>query len=69
MTPALAALIVQALGLVIQDEPQIALGIQQLFASGAPTPEQFAALSAAIAAEDYSQFVPKTDLPSGTPGL
>ena len=68
MNPATIALIIQLIELAIQEEPALAADLQKLFASGTPTPADFAALRASIASENYGQFVPASALPPGETG-
>lgn len=63
MTPATIALILQLVEAAIQEEPAIAADLKNLFSGTAPTPEQWAALRASVAAETYGQFVPASALP------
>lgn len=63
MTPAAIIAIIGLVEEVIREEPAIAADIQKLFAGGNPTPEDFAAFRASVAAETYGQFVPDSDLP------
>ena len=68
MNPALAAIIVSLIEQLIIEEPAIAADLQKLFASGNPTPADFAALRAAVAAESYGSFVPNSQLPPAETG-
>jgi hypothetical protein len=63
MDAATIALILQLVEAAIANEPAIAADLQSLFSKGVPTPEQWAALRASVAAETYGQFVPASDLP------
>jgi len=47
----------------IQYAPTMIADLQRLFASGNPTPADYAALRAQVSAETYAQFVPGSDLP------
>jgi hypothetical protein len=66
MTPIEIQLALSVLQAAIQEVPTIATDLQNLFAGGAPTPAQWAALRASVAAETYGQFVPNTALPAST---
>ena len=44
--------------------PGLVTDLQTLFAKGAPTPADFAALIESIKAETYGQFVPASKLPA-----
>ncbi len=68
MNPATLALIVGLVEQAITETPALIGDLQNLFASGAPTPADFAALKASIQAETYGQFVPASQLPAGETG-
>lgn len=53
MTPALIPIIVDLVEAAITDTPALIAEFQALFASGTPTAEQFAALRAKVAAENF----------------
>lgn len=69
MDAATIALILQLVEAAIANEPAIAADLQALFASGAPTTAQWAALRASVAAETYGTFVPSSDLTPSQAGV
>jgi hypothetical protein len=68
MSAAMVQLIITLVELLIVQFPSLAAGFQKIFASGNPTPADFANLRAEIAAENYGQFVPASQLPANETG-
>lgn len=68
MDPVTIGLILQLVEAAIANEPAIAADLTALFSKGVPTPAQWAALRALVAAETYGQFVPASDLPASETG-
>lgn len=63
MDPLTIGAILTLIEQAIAAEPAIAADFKALFASGNPTPADFAALRATVAAESYGSFVPASALP------
>ncbi len=68
MDPVEISAALTVLELAIKEEPAVAADLQKLFASGKPTPADFAALRASIEAETYGEFVPASSLPASQTG-
>lgn len=63
MNPALIQLAILVIEEAMKQGPALVADMKAVFAKGNPTPEDFAALRAKVAAEDYFKFVPQSDLP------
>jgi hypothetical protein len=66
MPPATLTLVIFGIEEAIQQTPALIADLQNIFANGAPTAADFAALRAKVASESYQQFVPQSGLPPAT---
>jgi len=64
MSPAVLQLVIFGIEEAIQQTPALVADLQAIFANGAPTAADFAALREKVASESYKQFVPGSQLPS-----
>lgn len=58
MSPATIALIVQLVELAVKEAPAIATELQAIFSKPNPTPEDWAALRAKVAAQSFESLAP-----------
>jgi hypothetical protein len=56
----LAVLVIEE---AIKNAPEFLIDLKNIFGSGVPSPEDFAALREKIASESYAKFVPDSALP------
>jgi hypothetical protein len=63
MTPAILALIISLVEEAIKDTPELITSFKVIFSTSNPTPADWEALRNAIKSEDYSYFVPNSNIP------
>jgi hypothetical protein len=63
MSPAILQLVIFGIEEAVTQAPGLIAELQQIFANGAPTAADFAALRVKVASESYGQFVPGSSIP------